>query len=250
MRKFFVSVSEELISQLIYCPAGHWKFGKRPKLATFALTDENSMMPVKVKIRDREKPMAGEIYRAFIYYEPRERFIDQATGQTCQSRDMWSIRLYVHTKDIKPEDYSGELHFLTFPIGSALEIFPEPVFFQTFTGVREQGALWIADPGTDYQIRREAQKDEVLFSGPVVVQISGPEENRAGSVAIKVNNGLVVYDRRSDRLSSFARAEHIRRAVGKRTFEFVNLRNISLGELHEDPAEMVLTNNGLEPVEE
>lgn len=247
MKKSFCSVSEKLISQLIHCPPGHYKFGKKPSLPTFALTGEDNMMPVKLKIRGRERPVAGEVYRAFIYFEPRENFMDAATGKTCQSRDQWVVRLYVC--DFKPETCHGELRFLVFPIGSSLSIFPEPVFIQTFTGVREQGCLWIAVPGMDYSVRHEAQKDKILFNGPVVVQISGPEEEKPGAVAIRLPNNLVVYDRREDRLSSFARAEHIRRAVGKRTFEFVNLRDVSLGELHEDPPEMVLTNNGFQAVE-
>ncbi|MBI2287897.1 MAG: hypothetical protein HYU83_02770 [Chloroflexi bacterium] len=244
----FCSVSEQLISRLIECPSKHWGVGKEPKLSTFSLTKEEEMMPVKIKIRGRQKPVAGEVYRVLIASQWQENFVDEKTGINCRCRDLMVVRLYVNT--FTPNKCDGELRFNSFPIGSELLISPKPRFKEEFEGVKERGCLWIAAPGVNYRVSPTRSYDRVVFNGPVVVSIAGQEKRKPGAIAVMVNGGLVVYDRRSDRLSSFARAEHIRRTVGKRTFEFVNLRDISMGELESESPERVLTNDGFEAVEE
>lgn len=244
----FCTVSENLIAQLIDCPPKHWGVGKKPELPTFSLKEEDEMMPVKIKIRGRQKPVAGEVYRAIISSQWQEDFVDEKTGTECRCRDLVVVRLYTNT--FTPNHYKGELRFTSFPMEHELLISPKPSFREEFNGLKERGCLWIAAPGVNYRVTPMHCYDRVVFNGPVMVSVAGPEKRKPGSIAVQVNGGLVVYDRRTDRLSSFARAEHIRRTVGKRTFEFVNLRDISLGELDGELPERVLTNDGFEAVEE
>lgn len=247
-RKFFVTISEELIESLVWAPPQHWAIGHEPELATYAFTDAQDMMPAKLKIRGRDKPVAGEVYRLHISFEPKTEFKDARTGIDCVSRDMYVFRLYAH--DVERDKYHGELHFFTFPIGTDLAIWPRSPFMQDVTGIQQQGCIWIASPGVYYRTRHEVQHDQLLFNGPVVVQIHGEEKRKPGAIAVRIGRDGAVYDRRDDRMSSFARAEHIRRTVGRRTFEFFNLRDVSVAELRDDPPEFVLTNDGLVSVED
>jgi len=247
-RKFFITVSEELIESLVWAPPQHWAVGHEPKLATYAFTPQEDMMPAKLKIRGSDKPVPGEVYRFHVSFEPKTPFKDARTGIDCVSRDMYVFRLYAH--DVERDKYHGELRFFSFPIGTDPAISPRAPFLQDFTGIKEQGCVWIAAPDRSYRTRHEVQHDQLLFNGPVVVQIYGEEKRKPGAIAIRIGRDSTVYDRRDDRMSSFARVEHIRRNVGRRTFEFFNLRDVSVAELRDDPPEHVLTNDGLVAVEE
>jgi hypothetical protein len=120
---------------------------------------------------------------------------------------------------------------------------------QAVTGVKERGCIWIAAPGVEYRTRHQVQYDKVLFNGPTVVQLTGPERRIPGAIKIEVA-AMTVFDRRNDRMSSFARAEHVQRTVGRHSFQFVNLRDITVAELRDDPPERILTNDGLVSVED
>ncbi len=247
-RIFLVTVALEVIQRLRSCPPKHIRAGSKLELATFAVTSEEDMLPSKLKIRDRDRPVAGEIYRLVLNEERQRDFVDAATGKLCRSRDNVYVRLYPDVNDRFKLD--GELRFFTCPKGTEPLISPAPVMLRKLTGVKSCGVWWIASPDTNYDVRHEGTADAVLFSGNVVVQLNGSRERAVqGAVAIEIANRITVYDRREDRMSSFARAEHVRRTVGGRSFEFINLRDLTTGGTVQEPPVRILTSAGLQPVE-
>lgn len=251
----FVTVATELIARLRPCPPQHMRAGNVLKLTTLSPVEEDNMVPSKLKIRDRALPVAGEIYRMKLSSETAVNFIDGRTGKQCRSRDNTMIRLYPHPHcDFC--DLKGELRFFTCPKGTEPIITPMPVFVTKVTGIREQGVWWIAAlAGTHYGVSWTEPSDRILFTGNVMVMLGAlPERAVNGAVAIDIADRVTVYDRRKERLSSFARAEHIRRTINNgrvRTFEFINLRDVATGEVVENGGpERVLTPEGLVAVEE
>jgi len=207
-------------------------------------------MPTKLKIRDRDLPVAGEVYKFCARLDPPREFTDARTGIRCQSRENLSVRLYPHElPDARPW---GELRFFTCSLDSEPVFSSAPVWLQKVDGVRVRGVWWIAAPGVDYRASAEAQQDVVLFAGSVLVQLGQlPERRLSGSFAMEIANRTTVYDRREDRMSSVARAEWIRRTVNNRSYEFINLRDIAVGEVVEAGGpERILTPTGLEEVTE
>ena len=77
----------------------------------------------------------------------------------------------------------------------------------------------------------------------------------AKAVDLTLEDGvkLTVYDRRKNRFSPYAQAEHIRRTLGRgkraRSFEFITLRDLKQDELAAGLPQYVLRETGLEPVE-
>ncbi len=251
----FVTISAELIQSLRLCPPQHMKAGDVLKLTTFAISGDAGMFPSKLKIRDRQRPLAGEVYRLHAESEAAVDFIDAGTGKKCRSRDNLMVRLYPHDAG-EVKDLKGELRFTIGPKGAEPIINPQPAFIAKIEGVNENGVWWIATPGSRYDIRWEGQQDKVLFSGNVVVMLGSlPEREVTGAVAIDIANRITVYDRRKDRVSSFARAEHIRRTIGNngnaRSFEFINLRDVLPGEVVQAGGpQRVLNGEGLKTLEE
>lgn len=257
--KGFVTVAADLIARLRLCPPLHMKAGDELKLTTFAVTEEDAMIASKLKIRDRKQPVAGEVYRLQVRSEKPVEFTDGRTGKQCKSRENLSVRLYPHDLG-QVEKVDGELRFFTCPKGSEPIINPAPVFLEKVDGIgsgdKGRGVWWIASPGMSYDVSWTEPSDRLLFSGNIVVMLGGlPERQVPGAIKIDIANRVSVYDRRKDRLSSFARAEHIRRTIsqGRRdhTFEFINLRDVLPGEVVTSGGpKAVLTGEGLKSVEE
>lgn len=251
----FVTVSPEVISSLRSCPPQHMKAGDELKLATFAVGEQGEMFPCKLKIRDRKVPVAGEVYRLLADSEEAVAFVDGQTGTKCRSRDNLMLRLYPHDLG-EVRNVKGELRFAAGPLGSEPIFSPIPPFSRKLNGTERTGVWWIAAPGVDYEVSWTEPSDRLLFSGNVLVQLGAlPERQVTGALKIDIANRVSVYDRRADRLSSFARAEHIRRTVGEgreaHTFEFINLRDVSAGEvIQAGGPQRLLTAEGLKTLEE
>lgn len=252
--RYLATVAQSLTERLVPCMPRHWQEGHQPILPTFSTHSEEAKMPLKIKVRDRETPQPGEIYRLHVTFDKQAEFLDSRTGKMCRSLDKYVVRLYPLDEGREANVPVGELRFDTFPFGSEFGIWPNPIYRVNMTGEAERGCLWVADPSVSYRNEVAKQNDRVLFAGNVVVQLSGPEQIAPGVVKIQGLNGLAIYDRRSDRLSSFARAEHVQRSVGQNgdsySYEFVNLRDVSMADLQESPPTQLLTPAGLQQVEE
>lgn len=107
-----------------------------------------------------------------------------------------------------------------------------------------KGFLYFALVGGNTVSVAETEVRQILFSGPVVVRITGKSELRQGAVKLLVQTSsgqtIEVYDRRRDWTTRYAAAEHIRATVGARSYEFWTLRDYADGEVHH-----ALTNDGL-----
>lgn len=247
-----LTVASDLIARLRPCPPQYMRAGSMLTLSTLVTTGPESKIATRLKIRDREQPVAGEVYRARVRVETPQEFVDARTGIKCRSRENLTWWLYPYEGTEEPV---GELRFFTCAKGSEPIIRPAPVFLAKTDGVHERGVWWIAAPGVDYDVTSTAPSDTVLFSGNVLVQLGGlPERVMPGSVKIDIADRVSVYDRRKDRMSSFARAEYIRRTINNgraHSFEFINLRDVATGGVVQSGGpEAVLTVQGLNPVEE
>ena len=112
--KGLVMVSPELIARLRPCPPLHMKAGDVLKLETFAVTEEANMIPSKLKIRDRKRPVEGEVYTVLVRREQPHEFVDGRTGLNCRSRENVSVRIFPHDAG-GDKPLSGELRFFTCP---------------------------------------------------------------------------------------------------------------------------------------
>ena len=250
-----VTVAVDLINRLIPCQTQHWRAGRESVLAAFAPTGKDEMIPSRLFIKDRPRPVEGEVYWLRAALDQSHDFTDSRTGTRCRSRENFRLRLYP-SRPHMPEQIFGELRFFTCSLEGEPQFSPAPVWLAKTDGAKIRGVWWVAASGVDYRVSAEAQQDVVLFAGTVLVQLGAlPERRIAGAVAMEIANRISVYDRRKDRLSSFARAEHIRRTIGEgrhaHTFEFINLRDVATGEVVQSGGpERVLTAAGLVAVEE
>ena len=250
----FVTVSEEIIKNLILCPPQHMRPGNELKLTTFALTGKTDAVPTRLKIRDRQRPLPGEVYRALFDHSTPIEFFDGKTGVKCRSLDSVFVRLYPHT-DEPVRNLDGELRFSLGPKGSEPIFSQAPVIQTKFEGLAHTAVWWVASSGKTYDVSWTEPSDRILFSGYIMVMLAGlPEKSVPGAIKIDIANRVSVYDRRKDRLSSFARAEYIRRTINNgraHTFEFINLRDVATGEVVQSGGpKLVLTGEGLKSIEE
>lgn len=267
-----VCVDPAFIAGLVFHPPGHFAHGQAPKNATFVWRPEGcqseEMFPLTIKVgRDGAEgeptaddlPVEGRVYKMILTYDPATSFVDGSTGKRCRSRDRWVAYLYPRTREgfetqaVMGADWCAAE-------GEEIVISPRPIHQVGFHGTHRKGVLWFAQPGEEHVVRRCRVEDRVAFSGPIVVDLGDAKpELRPGSVRYELRDGessLTAYDRRRDRLSSFARAEMIERTVigGRlyrrhwidRSFTFVNLRDIPEAEVEDTPPERILTHAGLQ----
>jgi hypothetical protein len=280
----FVTVSAELIDVLKFHPPGHYSVGQEPKTATFVI-DGDGMFPVVIKVRPpkgeaptvEHLPIAGTVYNAVFSFEPSKKFTDGKSGKSCKSRDRWVVRLYPHDYNTTDAFAQGELRLDIFAKGQdEIIIEPVPVWKKVVEGTVQKACLWIAENETTHAISICSVSDKVLWSGCVAVQLDGlKEQRRPGSVRIELEDRdakvherrpnflrgrylepTVVYDRRSDRMRSFGRAERIERSLVDerdcviRTFEFINVRDLDGHNIDEEPPTRLLSADGLVSLEE
>lgn len=279
----FVTVSSPLIAALKFHPPGHYSVGQEPKTATFVINGDG-MFPVVIKVRPpngeaptaEHLPVAGTVYSAVIAFEPSKKFTDGRSGKSCKSRDRWVVRLYPH--DYTSDPFAqGELRLDIFGKGKDQVIIePVPVWKKVVEGTAQKACLWIAENDTAHAVSVCSVSDELVWSGIVALQLDGlREQRRPGSVRIELEDReaevyerrpnflrgrylepTVVYDRRSDRMTAFGRAEHIKRSLVNegdhvvRTFAFINIRDLDGHNIDEEPPTKLLSGDGLVSLEE
>lgn len=253
-RRMFATLSAGIIDELIPAVVNHHDPAGAPVLPMFWLTRDH--FPFVIKFRGNgTAPVADRLYRVEVDFEPKCDFLDQG-GKKCTSRDRIVVRVY---EDRVPEDAvsEGEMRWTVANNGQEqCQFFPAPSFLQPIQGKERKAYLWVAHPEVEYAVRDRDQTDEVIFVGNVVVQLppatEGEEHRVPGAIARELPCGITVYDRRVDRVSPFAKAEHIRRTLGRgrcgRSFEIVNLREVTTDELRADLPKVVLTEDGLKQV--
>jgi len=255
VRRHYLTLSPDLVGRLVEAPVKFYRPDRPPQLKNFHLSGV-SKIPLAVKIKGAECPEVGIVYRVIIYYDNSVVYTDQG-GTERKSLSRIVVRVYPHNHELKPAHAEGELRFSDCELEEQMFWSPEPLFLQQVLGLERRGYLWIAEPDTEYHIRYRDQQDEILFEGGVIVMIANFEREVAGAQAVdlELNEGvkLTVYDRRKNRFSPYAFAQHIRRTLGRgkaaRSFEFINLRDLKQDELADGLPQYVLRETGLEPVE-
>lgn len=195
--RFMCTVSPEFVELMISGEheQNHFARGSRPKLATFFIGGPSEKMAIRIKIRGREVPIAGEMYHAAIHYRRAVNFTDQE-GIRCRTRDMWEVRLYPHQEEKRPI-VQGELRLEVFPKGYGVQVTPAPKFCKIIEGEVQRGILYLAEPDKEYQVSLSKNIEEELFSGLAIVDLGEPEEfSRVPEGIVRKHNAFQIYDRR------------------------------------------------------
>jgi hypothetical protein len=182
-------------------------------------------------------PLVGQDLSPDVVYDV---FIGHRKGQKARAEgdrptiDHFEIRFYPQPSQPDGSEVQAVLRYAE--CGKDEDYFfrgDKPLEVVRLEGQEKKGVLFFAPLGGNTEAVVKKENLEILFSGPCVVQITGTEELLMpnGSRRIVVGNGsegaMEIYDHRKNRWSPFAAVEHIRKTVGKRSFEFWNLRDFS-----------------------
>lgn len=212
----------------------------------YRLNGLNKPLPVVFKGPLNRKLSPDAVYNVIISYRKGERAKTEGERATV---DHFEVKFYP-----QPDGSEVQTELRYAECGKDEDIFfrgNKPLEVVRFEGQERKGFLFFAPLGgnTEAVVRKEDL--EVLFSGPCVVQITGTEEPMPNCIKVVVPNGsektMVIYDHRKNRWSPFAAVEHIRKTVGKRSFEFWNLRDFS-GDRNQ--IGHILANGGLREIAE
>jgi len=146
-KRFNLILSEEIINGLIDKPVDNYRRDKKPQLKNFFLSSD--YFAIFLKFNGEGKPEIGKVHFVQIEREEPVYFINQ-DGNRCLSRDRLVIRVYPRNDNQEP---SGELRFSACPKNRRLRITPAPKFLHHISGKEREGAIWIASPGVNYEIR-------------------------------------------------------------------------------------------------
>jgi hypothetical protein len=187
-------------------------------------------MPVVFKGPLGQTLSADAVYNAFINHRKGEKAKAEGDRPTI---DHFEIRFYPQPSQPNGSEVQATLCYAECDRDE--DYFfrgDKPLEVVRLEGQEKKGVLFFAPLGGNTEVVVKKENIEVLFSGPAVVQITGTEELMPnGSRRIVVSNGsegaMEIYDHRKNRWSPFAMVEHVRKTIGKRSFEFWNLRDFT-----------------------
>jgi len=183
-------------------------------------------MPVVFKGPLGQKLTADAVYDVFICHRKGSRAKTEGERATL---DHFEVRFYPQPDG---SEIQAELRYAE--CGKDEDVYfrgDKPSEVVRFEGQERKGVLFFASLGGKTEVVVRKEDLEIFFSGPCVVQIAGSEEPLHNCIKLVVQDGseeaMVIYDHRKNRWSPFAAVEHIRKTVGKRSFEFWNLRDFT-----------------------
>ena len=196
----------------------------------YRLNGLNKPLPVVFKGPLGHKLAPDAVYDVIIYHRKGSRARTEGERATV---DHFEVRLYPLYP--QPNDSEVQAVLCYAECGKDEDICfsgDKPLKVVRFEGQERKGILFFTslDGKTEVVVKKEDL--EVLFSGPAVVQITGRKEsmpNGSTKIIIGSDSGeaMVIYDHRKNESSPFAATEHICKTVGKRSFEFWNLRDFT-----------------------
>lgn len=145
-----------------------------------------------------------------------------------------------------------ELRFVQCPVDHDFFFTGEkPVEVVRLKGLSHRAVLFFVAVGARTAAVAEKETIEVVFQKPCLVQLPPLAEEKLFNPAVRLiasvngENGserLVIYDHRTNRKDPFALVQKVRKAIGRRTFEFWNIRDFT-GDRNEIAS--ILTETGL-----